>query len=398
MNIWNKVFLGVIIATAVAVLALAAVEFHIRSTGQRHIVSLEQRVEETDARIDRIINGTTTEPSFEELRGQLRGQENERGRAWFGNIISNLVVETFPPALTQVTALITVTGPLVPSETGAETEVVFPELLRGIVYAFEESAEGDVGVFLGRFNVNTEPTPMPFRDNDGNQKTGYRVTLVSADPICDKEIDQIFEAGNSRWAIFQEPPLDRIAGIFDQLTEEERQMLPEEFLERFQPRPMRELTDEEREGVDSNVIVVWEQLRGAIDDPEAEAAQDYALMLDWLYQRRSTLLREIEDAELDIATFRMAEENTRTENEKLEADGDLEEKRAEAMNVQREAVRAMLAQYQEEVNRITLLIEKLQTLNAAYVAKIAEHHATAIEKMEGQVATPAQTEDEAEQQ
>jgi hypothetical protein len=96
--------------------------------------------------------------------------------------------------------------------------------------------------------------------------------------------------------------------------------------------------------------------------------------------------------------FRVAEESTRTENERLSADGDLEEKRVEAMNVQRDAVRATLEQYQEEINRITLLIEKLQTLNAAYLAKIAEHHATAIEKMEGQMATPVQTEDEAEQQ
>ena len=388
MNIWNKVFLGVIIATAIAVLALAAVELNIRSTGLGHIGSLEQRIEETDARIDRINSGTATEPSFEALRGQLRGFYHERGRAWFGNIVSNLTDETLPPALTQVIAQIIVTGPLVPGGTGAETEVVIPEHLRGVVYVFEEDNEGAIITFLGRFNVDSEPAPMPFRDDDGNQKTGYRVALVSADPISDEEIDQIFEAGNSRWAVFLTPPVDRIAGIFDQLTEEERQMIPEEFLERFQPRPMPELTEEEREGVDSAVIAVWERLRAAIDDPEAEAAEDFASMLDWLYQRRSGLQRAIEIAESDIATFRVAEENTRAENERLEADGDLEEKRVEAMNAQRDAVRATSERYQEEINRITLLIEKLQTLNAAFFAKIAEHSAAAIEIIEGRAASP----------
>jgi len=263
--------------------------------------------------------------------------------------------------------------------------VVLPEQLRGVVYAFEEGEEGNVVAFLGRFNVDTEPTPHPFFDSERNQITGYRVTLVSADPISAREVEQIFEAGHRRsnWAIFLTPPIDRIAGIFDQLTEEEREMIPEEFWERFQPRPMPELTEEEREGVDSAVIAAWERLRETVDDPEAEAAADFASMLDWLHQRRSSLFREIEVVESAIATYESAEEQVQEENERLEADGDLEETRVEAMNVQRDTVRTLLEQYQEEVNRIMLLTEKLQTLNAAYLARIAEYQATAVEIMEG---------------
>jgi len=385
MNIWNKVFLGVIFVAAIAVLALAAVEFHIRGTGQQHTTSLEQRIEETDARIVRTRDGSATEPSFDELRMRLLGQYHEQGRAWFGSILVDLTEEVLPPALPQVIAPIIITNPLVSSETGAATEVVLPEQLRGVVYAFEEGEEGNVVAFLGRFNVDTEPTPHPFLGSGGNQITGYRVTLVSADPIGAREVEQIFEAGHrgSRWAIFLTPPVDRIAGIFDQLTEEERGMIPEEFWERFQPRPMPELTEEEREGVDSAVLAAWERLRETIDNHEAEAAADFASMLDWLYQRRSSLLRDIEVAESNIETFRATEEQVQEENERLEADGDLEETRVEAMNIQRDTVRTLLEQYQEEVNRIMLLTEKLQTLNAAYLARIAEYQATAVEIMEG---------------
>jgi cell division protein FtsB len=157
---------------------------------------------------------------------------------------------------------------------------------------------------------------------------------------------------------------------------------------------MPDLTEEEKEDVPPNVLAFWEEIRTKMDDPEADASQDPAAMLDWLYQRRSNLLREIEIAEADIATYKAAKENAEAENEKLSADGDLEEKRVEAMNVQRDAVGEQLEQSQAEIDRITLQIEKLQTLNAAYVAKIAEYHAMAVEAIERQAEAPAQAEDE----
>jgi len=408
MNTWNKVFLGVIIVTAIGVVVLASVERKIRSTGQRHLASMNQRIEKTDTDIARIVAGTAPQKStldkslpewsFDELRNALRERYHERGRAWFHCIIADMNSRVLPPALPQAIVQVIITGPLVPNETGTETEVVIPEHLRGVVYAFKEVAEGEVGSFLGRFNVDTEPVPMPFRDNEGNQKTGYRVTLISADPANDKEMDQMFEAGEFRWAIYLTPPVDRIAGFFDSLTEEEKQMIPQALRDRFQSRSMPALTEEEKEGVASNVLVNWENIRAEMDDPEAEAAEDFALMLDWLYLRRSTALRDIENTESDIATFKTAEEKTKAENEKLRADGDLEEKRVEAMNVQRDAVNAQLEQYHAEIDKSMLQAEKLQTLNEAYVVKIAEYQTKAVEIMEErQAANSEQTEKETKQ-
>ena len=409
MNVWNKVFLGVIIVTAIGVVVLASVDRKVRSTGQQHTASLQERIEKADTDIARIIAGTApmksrmdksspSELSFEELRNALRERYHERGRAWFDCHIFDISERTLgqSPGLQQVIARVILTGPLVPNETGAEIEVVFPEHLRGLVYVFEEAGneEGNmvgVGRFIGRFNVDSEPTRTPFPDDEGNQKNGYRVTLVSADPVNDVEIEQIFDTTvRSRWTILMSPPVDRIAGFFDSLTEEEKQMIPQELRDRFQSRVMPELTEEEREGVDRAVLENWERIRATMDDPESDAAEDFALMLDWLYMRRSTTLREIENTLSNIATFKTAEEKTQAENEKLRADGDLEEKSAAAMDVQRDAVKAQLEQYQEEVNNLMVQIEKLQTLNEAYVAKIAEYHMIAVEKMETQAANAGQ--------
>ena len=404
MNIWNKVFLGVIFLAAIAVLALAAVEMRIRSTGQKHIDSLTRKIEETDASIAKIVAGTApaknmldksqNEWSFEGFRNALRERYYERGRAWFGCIASNPNEETLPPALQQVVVQVTITGPFAPSETGTETEVVRPDHLRGVVYVFEEGAEGDAGTFLGRFNVDSEPTTRQFQDdtlNEGNQFTAYQVTLITVDPLSSEEIDHIFDAvevRKSRWAIYLTPPVDRIAGIFSQLTEEERQVIPAEVLERFQPRTLPELTEEETEGVSSDVQALWQRIREQMDDPEAESGEDYAGALDWFYGRLSTARRDIAIAQSDIAKFKVAEEAANAENKKLEADGDRGEKYVEAMNVQRDAIKVQSEQYQEEINRTTLEIEKRQLLNVEYVAKIAEYQELATKTIEGRAAAP----------
>jgi len=402
MNNWNKVFLGFILAAAIAIVALTSVEMKVRSTGQKHIGDLEKKIESAGADIAKIVTGTAPQKTvgekspaewgFEELRGQLRGRYYERGRAWSDCIVASLNEETLPPALPQVIAQIVITGP--PDESGVETDAAIPEYLKGVVYVFTEHNEENSSTFLGRFTVDSEPVPTPFSDRSGNQKSGFRITLITADPVSEEEIEQIFETGTSRWTVYLTPPVDRIAGIFDQLPEEERQAIHEKFGDRFQPRPMPELTEEEKEGVDPKVIEQWQLVRNAADDPEAEAAQDFATVLDWLYQWRSSVYRDIEITRSDIAVYQKSENNAQAENVKLAGDVDLEEKRVEAMNVQREAVKELLEQYQAVIDNTMLQIEKSQMLNSAYVAKIAEYYALAVEIMEGRAEKPEQKDEE----
>jgi len=401
MNIWNKVFLGVIFITAIAIFVLGAVNFHISNTGQKKIADLKKKIAESDDKFAKIVHGTAPDKhsldkpvsalGIDELRGLLRGRYDERGRAWFGCMVAGMEGNEISPTNPQpgaqglplVTAQIIITSPFAPSETGAATDVVMPETLKGVVYVFEEKegSEG-AGPFLGRFHVDSEPTATKFPDSDGNEKNGWRIKLITLDSISEREINQIFAASKSRWAIYLIPPVDRVTGIFDQLTEEEKKMIPEELLKKFQPRPMPELTDEEKDGVNSQVIALWEKYRQNMDDPESELGQDFSVVLDWLYQQRSHLNRDIKIAESDIKAYETSEEKNKAENQKMDADCVLEEKRVKAMDIQGGAVKTLFTQYEAERNRIALFIEKLQTLIAAYAAEITNAQLLAVEKIE----------------
>ena len=394
MNIWNNVFLVLIFITSIAVVALTSVEFQIRNTGQKKIADLEKKIEDTDDKISKILDGAAplklspnksrAEWGFEELRGHLRVRLVERGTAWFGSIVDRVDEKTLPPALPQVEARIIITEPFEEGET--KDTVVMPATLRGIVYVFEEGSSNDAdgtGVFLGRFNVNSEPTATKFTDDEGNENNGWRMTMVTVDPISKKEIEQI-KYSKSRWAIYMTPPVDRFLGVFDQLTDEELQTIPDEIREKLQPRPMPELETDYLEGLDPRVVEIWQKYREEMDDPESELTQDYSTLLVWLYQQRNNLNREIEVVESYISTHEEATKKNEENNKKLESDCTLEEKQVRAMTRQRDAVRTLYEEYEEENNRLVARIETLQAQSKEYIAGIMDAQLKVIRKIEEQ--------------
>ena len=451
---------------AVFVVILGAIEFQIRNTGLKHTNSLEKRISITDKQIagiaagvdllkplrgrqlyalslkelreidremDKILSGIypsklsvekqASDWSFVELQAAVRERAEERGTAWFGCVVSNIEERERAPALQQLVARIIITGP--PDERGIETDAASPDILGGVVYVFHEELDNEtnqyrISKFLGRFNVEGNPMPTQFFDREQNQKNGFLITLVTADPVSGDEIVQIIDETTQQhsWAIFTSPPVDRVAGIFDQLSEEEKQIFPVELLEQFQPRTMDELTDNdveellsdfkalaedwsvepeerqkfseavemwERASDSSQVKEIWNLYRAKMDDPAAESSSDFSILLDWLYLRRSGLLRGIAVAKADIKTLEEVEDKTKKENEKLEEDCLLEEKREKAMGIQRDAVNELLDEYETEVRTLGVKIEKLQVMAAAYVAKIVEYQLMAIEKIEERV-------------
>ena len=382
--------------TAIAVVVFASVEMKVRSTGLTLVAKLEKDIEDKTTSIAKIRTGrdpknpSSVSPSFAEIRGQNDLRSDERGTAWFGCRVRGANEITLPPTLMQVEAQIIITGPFVSNESGAETDVAVPELLRGIVYVFEEGNDENVGKFLGRFRVDSVPAPTKFMGDDENEKNGFQVMLITTDPVSDQEIDQILDATKSRWALYLTPPVDRGKGIFDLLADEERQKFPEELVEKFLSRTMPELTEEEKEGQSAEVIATWNEIRAAMDDPESELGRDFAMALDWLYVQRSSLNRLSKDIESDIETYKTAIEKNEIENEKLESDCLLEEKRVAAMKEQRAKTKELLEQYKAEIDQMVLRMEKLQTLGGAYADKISEYQWQVTEKIEGRTASSTQ--------
>ena len=370
MNIWNKVFLGIIFVASIVIVVFGAIELKIRNTGQKHIAQKEKEIADKESAITKIIEGTTPakllvdkevpEWGYEELRNKVLELYSERGRAWQGCIVASIAENTRLPALRRVEAQVIITGP--PDGRGIETDAASPGVLRGVVYIFREEYEDNACTFLGRFNVEGEPTTTMFRDQEGNQRNGFRVTLITVDPISEEEIETIFEASQSRWALYMTLPINhRVAGVFDRL-------------------------EEEHGGIDPNVLAVWERHRDKMDDSEAQYARDYSSLLYWLYRQRSGTYRAINITKDDIETYRVAEEKTKAENEKLTADCILEEKRRDAMEVQRNAVKNLLEEYEKETAQYILQIEKFKAMSAAYVAAITEAQLRVVEKIEHRVA------------
>ncbi len=402
MNIWNKVFLGLIFLLTLAALFFAAQEWKIRGMGQKAVLSLEKQQVDTEKQIAQISEGSApdkaaTEKTFEEMgleesRLKLLELLFERKKAWFGCLPGgiNPTGKTVAPeqlggnnpatpgdALDPINLLevqVTITGPLV-AATGAEGEaaervVAPPNDLLGVVYVFDEGdfleaakaetengsggstadgisggAQGIKGVggsFLGIFTVDGAP-----------QQTaeGYVVTLHSANELNDVEVARIQDAARSTWAIYASIPLDRYVDIFDRLSEEQANaLLPDAVRQKL---------------MDAQRIQV-----------------DFDVMLTRLYQERVNLLQEIGSSRTDIAALNASLAIAAQEDQKTRGDIEFEKKRIAAMNDQKEALQKMVEQYDASIRQLLDDIDATQKDNERFAAGIADAQLRVLQRIE----------------
>jgi hypothetical protein len=351
MNIWNKVFIGSIFVLLVTVLVLVSVEMRIRGSGLKTEVSLQKKIEQTEQDIVRIQTGgapskpasekDVSELGFEELRSRLTVQLAQRGRSWSNCVIAEtdnaMSQRTLPPTkvdeadsksavpLKQIEVLLVITEP----QTGeGKTAVAVPEALKGIVYVFRQNQTGDgISGFLGRFTVTSEPVPTKYHDDQGNEHEAYQVAMITADPINDAEIKAIEDASDSRWTLMLSPPKDVI-------------------------------------------------------ETEPEKRRDYAVALDYGFRERVKLDTEQSVLDSSIETYKVAAAKSQEENVRMNQDIELENKRVAAMQNNRDAVKKTLDEYDAKIKDMTLQSEKLQILQSAYLAKIAEYQLQVKKKIE----------------
>ncbi len=400
MNIWNKVFLGLIFLLTIGAIVFAAQEWKIRGAGLKAVASLEKQQADTVKQMEQIRLGTAptkvpTEKTFaemglEESRLKLLELLFDRKKAWFGCVPGTIKPEgkTLTPEqlggnspatpseqlnpVVLLEATVTITGPLVPAagDAGA-TAVVPPDDLSGVVYVFDEGqavsenkTDADVadgttqnpsgvkvgGSFLGIFTVDSVPEPTG---------EGYQVTLVSANELNEAEEQRIQEsAEKSTWAIYATMPLDRYEGVFDRMTPEQAAAwLPEELRER--------LMNAER------------------------TPQDFDVLLTRLFQGRVMLQQEIDSSKKAIDALSASLEKAAQEDEKLRADIEFEKKRIAAMNAQREALQKMVAEYDVSIKQLQDDIAKTQRANENLAAGIADAQLRVLKQIEDKAAQAA---------
>ncbi|MDR3196954.1 MAG: hypothetical protein LBU34_03705 [Planctomycetaceae bacterium] len=373
MNIWNKVFLGLIFVLAAAVVFFTSQEMKIRGTGQKAIASMEAKMETTKRDIEKIYEGTAPakklsektveELGFNELRVQLLDLLYERKKAWFGCKPGNLNIsgkELTPeqlggdnPATPKeklktiqlLEVSLTITGPVV--EKNGNEEVIPPEDLKGLVYVFDEGEAGVGGSFLGMFVA----------DQMQKVQSGYQVTLQSAQDLSEAEIKQVQNALRSTWAVYTTVPLDRYQNIFDRLTDEEKEMLPA-------------------------------ALRETLTNPE-RIPKDFDELLGLFYQRRVELKEAINSTQRRIEELKTSLKIAEAEDQDLRNDKDLENKRIAMMKIQCKTLQDNIDAYGRMIGQLRGEIEKTQIQNEWLVARIAEYQLQVKELIEQKTAQAA---------
>jgi chromosome segregation ATPase len=149
-------------------------------------------------------------------------------------------------------------------------------------------------------------------------------------------------------------PLDRYQGLFDRLTDDEKESLP---------APLREtLTSADRQ------------------------LKDFGELLSLFYQRRVEDKEKIDRTKRRIEELKIALETAAKEDQDLRKDIDFEKKRIERMQVQCEKLQEKVKDYDDMIEKLRKDIEKTQNQNEWFVAKIAEYQLKVKELIEQKAA------------
>ena len=365
MNIWNTVFLVVILLLAMVGAFFAGQELKIQNEWRRGIVSLEQKVPETEKRAEDLLAGSaptkkTDEKAFdemglEELKAKLQMMVFERKKAWFGCQPGNVNAEGAtltprqlggdkdPTPADRLKPLVLVEAKLMITEPKNDNdEVISPDGLAGIVYLFDEGPERVGGSFLGRFTV---------KQVDKTQ-VGYQVTLISANELNENEVDLIKKSNRSTWAVYLAVPMDRHDGIFDRVVEDELEALI----------PNREIREE-------------------FKNPKRQL-WDFDVLLTAAFQRRVQLQLDIDSANRQIASLNESLTTSNAEQDSLRQDIELAKKQVAEMEVQRKAVAEKLEELDATIGDIREKTEFEQKRNEWFVSKIAEYQLKVAELIE----------------
>ena len=243
MNIWNTVFIVLILLLAVVGVFFASQEMAVRSAWNKHIIGLEGKnnpedanlpespenkgkIRDTEEKLELQITGTApkkeikdkkiSEMSLEELKTRLRLMVAERNMAWFGCRPERNSYKEMPPVdpkeyLNDRSDLPNDVRPnpvkpvqvelYLPKKNNRDEEWRYPDAVeplmgtvnnlkpQPVVYLFDEGFRGDGGSFLGRFKVEEDPKEVVL----GTAKD-WKVTLVSIDNLSESEKRRIEES------------------------------------------------------------------------------------------------------------------------------------------------------------------------------------------------------------
>lgn len=382
MNIWNKVFIVLIVLFGIVAVAWTVKELNVQAKWREAIKKKTDELAKTQENIEKLLlsskltDGLAGRPAGELIPSDLEIKLNlllkDRDRAWFGCRPVSVTAGKKPinPTLPDLAGANA--SPL--KMTTVEIQSAQPLDAKGIIYLFDEGSVGTQGdaastparpsVFLGRFSIDGAP-----KDNGGG---AYVSSLTSIDLLTDKENDQLKASQSSTWAVYVAMPTDRIAELYDPKAADDASQpllfaqLDQATLDVFPPDVRAMLVNAERKPVGFEYLVA--------------AAYQQRVILN---QTIDTLKRNIKD--LDEAQKKLDEELT-----KSGADQTLEKERIDAMQKQYASVKGLYDDVTALAQGLADDLAKAQQDNENYVKEIRDAQTKAKDAVENRGDAPKQ--------
>lgn len=363
MNIWNKIFIGLILVTSLVFWYLGMRALGTHRAWRDAVAELEQKVEDAQEQHHRLIYGDESQPGIRQLAVEIYKWESKRGRLWYG--ARPLQVQDVQGEQGVPTAQVSVAVDTL--DLGGQADVQqLP--VDSIVYVFDERDIRQGGRYLGEFRV----TNVSEAQADQPKQLVLEATTVLS-PRQRQYLDESVQAvqqGNSAWTICDIMPFDNHLAFAGLAPEVIRELLPAASDETIQAYI--------RDGEPINP-----------DQPESEQFErqlcDYTVLFRIYSLRRVELIDRVaamqKNVELLTACLEDAErEEGARDQEIAQFQADLDE-----ANHELAATQAHLKAVEDTLQRVTEARDALVQSNLEKANQIAAAQAKAAELIDARV-------------
>lgn len=396
MSIWNKILLGCIFVTALALFVLSARALQAHRVWHQSYNKHKEAIAAAEQEAKDLL-GTPERGSTRLLRAKIELYELliGRGRVW-DNCQPVNVAKDQDPATNRERVLVTL-------------QTKKPVEADSVLYAFEDKPASEGGRYLGQFTVT--------------QVGGDQVILRPSVRLSDAEFAhvQASQQASTPWRLYELMPTDDHKVLAELTDEEKKVMFPNETTFGDDPEGKDYSTyqdylfdgkiitkgEAEQKGLHGKVVMVDESdppkaIRGEdglyteVEDTQAKGMfirtlRDYEVLFDEEHRLRSTVIDRIRVAERDLQYLQRALDDSRLQRQARQKEiRDREQEKQKVLH-ERDSVVAHEAKLDAAIASMKRAIADLIARNEATIAQVGRIQGDAARVINARTAGVAQT-------
>lgn len=394
MSIWNKILLGCIFVTAVALFLLSARALQVHRVWQEAYNKHKEAIAAAEQQAKELVNGNAEADQMGLRRAKLELYKLliGRGRVW-DNCEPVNVAKDQDPATKQERVLVTLRA------KGVEAN--------SVLYAFEDKPASEGGTYLGQFTVT--------------QVGGEQIILRPSVRLSDTEFARVQKSqrDGTPWRLYELMPTDDHEVLADLTDEQKKAMFPNETTLDDDPEQGKKYStyqdylfdgqiitkaEAETKGLNGKVVLVdeaGEPIRGEdglyteVEDTNAKGMfirtlRDYEVLFDEEHRIRSLIVDRIRVAERDLKFLHDAFEDSRLQKQARQKEiRDLEQEKEKVLH-ERDSVIAHEAKLETAIAAMKNAISDLIARNEATIAMVGRMQSEAARIINARTAGVAQ--------